>query len=221
MESVKRSIAVTAFSLARYLDVYFYHLVISCALLIVYNVFIRKDWDKILFKAASDGNIGLMAGALQHSADVNFHAAGECTPLIIACVNNREESVRFLLEAAAGACKLDLFDEHGRTALHAATQVGNEVIIRLLLDHGADVRAFDNDGSTPLITAATAGRVGALQLLLGDGRADIQWKNKNGLNALIGGHSGMNGGHISSLTPTLHYSGYPPALLPYSCYCYQ
>ena len=191
MESVQRSIAMTAFSLARYLDVYFYHIVISCALLIAYNVFVRKDWDSILFKAASDGNVELMATALQHSADVNFLAAGECTPLIIACMNSREEAVRLLLETSAGACKLDLFDVNGRTALHAAVQAGNEVIVRLLLDHGADVRAFDNDGNTPLIAAATAGRVEALQLLLGTGRVDIQWKNKEGLNALIGGPVGM------------------------------
>lgn len=198
MESVQRSIALTAFSLARFLDVYFYHIVICCALLIAYNLFVRKDWDSILFKAASEGNVGLMTSALQHSADVNFLAAVEYTPLIIACKNSREESVRLLLETTEGACKLDLFDVHGRTALHAAIQAGNDVIVRLLLDHGADVRAFDMDGNTPLIAAATAARVGALKLLLGNDRVDIQWKNKDSLNALIGEHSEMRMMVISS-----------------------
>jgi len=184
MDSLPKIIAVTAFSLARFLDVYFYHIIVCSALLFAYNVFVRKDWDSILFEATRDGNVDLMARALQHSADVNLLAAGECTPLIIACMKGREESVRLLLEATL--CKLDLCDAQGKTALHAAIQAGNEFIVRQLLDHGIDVRAFDNDGNTPLIAAASAGRVGILELLLGDGRVDVKWKNKDGLNALTG-----------------------------------
>ncbi|KAF2676975.1 ankyrin [Lentithecium fluviatile CBS 122367] len=56
----------------------------------------------------------------------------------------------------------------GDTALHAA--VKNPVLVRLLLDAGADANVVDNSGKVPLHTVTSAD---SLSLLVEEGRADI------------------------------------------------
>jgi ankyrin repeat protein len=48
-------------------------------------------------------------------------------------------------------------DYEGWTPLHTASFYGRLEIAQLLIDHGADVRAADNSGETPLHLAAEAG----------------------------------------------------------------
>jgi ankyrin repeat protein len=45
---------------------------------------------------------------------------------------------------------LDWSNAHGRTALHIASLKGNEDLVRLLCDLGADFDLADNQGNTPL-----------------------------------------------------------------------
>ncbi len=44
----------------------------------------------------------------------------------------------------------------GLTALHVATRKGGLVMVRMLLEHGADIEALDKQGHTPLATALLA-----------------------------------------------------------------
>jgi hypothetical protein len=44
----------------------------------------------------------------------------------------------------------------GLTALHVATQKGGLVVVKMLLEHGADIEALDKEGHTPLATALLA-----------------------------------------------------------------
>jgi ankyrin repeat protein len=57
------------------------------------------------------------------------------------------------------------------TVLGEAALYGRLEVARLLLDAGADLDRADGDGFTPLMTAAGAGQVQALQLLLARGAA--------------------------------------------------
>ena len=55
---------------------------------------------------------------------------------------------------------------------------------QLLLQHGADVRAADNDGSTALMCAAEGGHEAVIQLLLQHG-ADVAAARHDGFTALM------------------------------------
>lgn len=68
--------------------------------------------------------------------------------------------------------------ESGNTALHLAIQNGDEQIIKLLLDKGANVNAVDNNGRTPLHEAVVQANEPIVQLLLENG-ANIPVNKKN------------------------------------------
>lgn len=77
--------------------------------------------------------------------------------------------VRLLLR---GGAAVDAVDENfGETALHAAAQLGNEGVMRLLLAHGAEVDQLSFARVTPLVGAVKRVQVGAVRLLLEKGAA--------------------------------------------------
>jgi hypothetical protein len=67
--------------------------------------------------------------------------------------------------------------------LHLAALRGQEKIIRMLVEKGADVNAIDQTGQTPLVCAVEGRRVGTINLLLDKG-AEVSRKDANGLSAL-------------------------------------
>jgi ankyrin repeat protein len=54
------------------------------------------------------------------------------------------------------AAEVNVRDDEGRTALHAAVQLGAVERVQFLLAVGAEVDAADPDGETPLLTAVTS-----------------------------------------------------------------
>jgi hypothetical protein len=82
-------------------------------------------------------------------------------------------------------------DRGGQTVLFRAVQVGSPTVVKgllrygahVLLDKGAMVNARDNEGTTPLMWAATYAGPKAIQLLLDKG-ADIHMKDNKGNTAL-------------------------------------
>jgi ankyrin repeat protein len=58
-----------------------------------------------------------------------------------------------------------LQNKHGWTPLHRASINGALEVVRLLLEHGADVEAKDNDGETALQVAAYKGHDEVVELL--------------------------------------------------------
>ena len=57
----------------------------------------------------------------------------------------------------------------GETPLHLTSQVGHVDVARLLIEHGADAAAQDNDGMTPLHWASEGGHVDVARLLIEHG----------------------------------------------------
>jgi ankyrin repeat protein len=67
-------------------------------------------------------------------------------------------------------------DSFGRTALHWAASNGYEMVVRLLVDHGADLNAKCNRGWTVLTFAAASGQEEVVGLLLETGSVGVDAK---------------------------------------------
>ncbi len=69
------------------------------------------------------------------------------------------------------------------TALHAAIESGDEEIVNLLLNHGANVDAANAHGETPLFIAASMGKKPLVARLL-QLKADPSIRDINGQSAI-------------------------------------
>ncbi|KAK0513020.1 hypothetical protein JMJ35_005037 [Cladonia borealis] len=76
-------------------------------------------------------------------------------------------------------------DDFGRTPLSLAAEIGNEIVVRILLESGkADVEAEDKYRETPLLWAASMGHKTVVKLLVETRKADIESKDMDGLTPL-------------------------------------
>ncbi|GAA5830914.1 hypothetical protein JCM3766R1_006172 [Sporobolomyces carnicolor] len=72
---------------------------------------------------------------------------------------------RFLSSAEGKSVHIDHRDSYGYSALHLATDRGHDKVVQLLLEHGADANAKDEDGNTPLDLARLAEHDSLVSLL--------------------------------------------------------
>lgn len=130
-------------------------------------------------------------------ADVNVDGQ---TPLMLAARGHGDCVFRQLLEAGAGAT-VNSKDKAGRTALMYALQNRLYQIpdyLRALVEAGADIKAADGDGLTPLMSAAQAGSEAVVKLLLESG-APADAKDKRGRTALTLAKEAGNGPVVAML----------------------
>ncbi|KAL2080275.1 hypothetical protein ACEWY4_024068 [Coilia grayii] len=118
----------------------------------------NNDEDTPLHTAARFGIPELTALYLSHGADINKGNARLETPLIVAaywafCTREQIFSpdhhlvCRLLLDHGANP---DLQEEDNKTALHKAAWNADHVLIEMLLAAGADARAMDINGCSPI-----------------------------------------------------------------------
>jgi hypothetical protein len=98
----------------------------------------------------------------------------QTTGLHLAAYFGANNVVQFLLDKQDPNVK----DSNQRTPLLWAAQYGYEVIIKLLLEKGADLESKDNDGQTPLSSAAQYGHEAVIKLLLKKG-ANLETKDND------------------------------------------
>ncbi|OAL26569.1 hypothetical protein AYO22_04180 [Fonsecaea multimorphosa] len=79
---------------------------------------------------------------------------------------------------------IDATDADGRTALWFAASSGQEGVVRLLLDKGANIEVKDNEGRTALLCATEVGQETVVRLLLDEG-ANIEVEDYDGHTALM------------------------------------
>jgi len=108
--------------------------------------------------------------ALVHAgADPNGRGTGDCTPLMIAAVNNCAAAVAVLAQAAADSKQeLDfemLHPQEGMTALQYAIHHHHLDTVTALVHMGADLNGSGAGGCTPLMYAAACNNAAAVAVL--------------------------------------------------------
>ncbi|CAI9725800.1 serine/threonine-protein phosphatase 6 regulatory ankyrin repeat subunit A-like [Octopus vulgaris] len=103
-------------------------------------------------------------------AIVNKQSINGWSPLLVASEKGQLEIVKILLQNNA---RIDVFDEHGKAALHLAAENGHEEVADLLLEYKAFVNAKSKIGVTPLHLAAQNGYCNLVKLLIEKHNASI------------------------------------------------
>jgi uncharacterized protein len=114
------------------------------------------------------------------SGTTNQMAEDDEKALLVAARND-SVAVRRLLEQGV---KVDVRDEHGRTALLLAVRHNQVEAARLLIEAGADVNAQDRMQDSPLLFAGAEGRLEILRLIL-KAKPNFKVYNRYGGTALI------------------------------------
>src|SRR5712671_3783529 len=174
-----------------------------------------------LHKAAQNGHLEIVRLLLESGAGVNIRNDDDETAFDVASRNGKREVVTFLAKSVGGMDQdawgniqldttspnpapsdatqpsVDHGDEartrgEGAISLHTATALGNLVIVRSLLDDGAEVNKRDADHQTPLHWASWCGKTEVAVLLIKYG-ADVNSRDNLGRTSL---HYASLCGHV-------------------------
>ena len=116
-----------------------------------------------LTRAAHHGHNRIVAALLDRGAKIDEPNTLRSSPLIVACDNNKCETVELLLARGANIN----FSSRFYTPLLAACRQGHVDVVRLLLEKGAKINRADGLGDcTPLQCACRHGKVEVAQFLL-------------------------------------------------------
>jgi ankyrin repeat protein len=127
---------------------------------------LREDGATAFWRAAQSGDVELMKLLLAHGADPKIASAHNVTALSVASGIGWVEGITFEwspeqnLQAVKMCLDLGVDpnakDDEGRTALHGAAHKGRNEVVKLLVDHGADLEAHDV-GSRDTVNGAMKG----------------------------------------------------------------
>ena len=119
-----------------------------------------------------------------HGANLDARGQFRTSPLHAAAYSGNFEMVRILIKYNPAA--IDARDVDGWTPLYWASddrQLKDRSVLRLLLEHGADINAQSHRGWAPLHEASSRAALEVVRLLLEHG-ADIEVKDNEGQTAL-------------------------------------
>ncbi|KAF5874813.1 putative nb-arc and ankyrin domain protein [Botrytis fragariae] len=138
-----------------------------------------------LMKAAATGHVNIMSLLLEKGAKFDCKEEGFALALLSNSRYGRKEMVEFLLQSGVDASPRDMMPGYqGWTPLIHAASNGNENIVKLLLENGAEINAKSESGCTPLYEAASWGHgheaVVAI-LLKQSASTEVENKDNNGL----------------------------------------
>jgi ankyrin repeat protein len=163
-----------------------------------------------LFDASRAGNLAEMERAIAGGMAVDSIESGSrMTPLCWAVKGNHPAVVDWLLARGAN---LEVVTGYGPPLGIAAGREDSTVMVRFLLDRGADPNGCSIDGHTPLMTAAGRGDVATVELLIRAGaqvNARDRWGNTAVSTAQADGHAEIVGQLIAAAAQ--HLSPCEPA----------
>ena len=139
-------------------------------------IIVKTGISQDIFQAARTGDTQILLELYNLNEDtlesVNSHGF---TPLIIACYQNQEASVNFLIKKNVN---VNQSSQEG-TALLGASYKGNISIVKILLNAGAEVNTANSDGITPLIFSVLTKNIEMAELLLTFDANPLVTDNKN------------------------------------------
>jgi ankyrin repeat protein len=136
------------------------------------------------------------------SVDLEARAKNGDNALMIAAYKGNVAAVKALIGKEVEVNK------QGWTALHYAATIGNDEIVKLLLDESAYIDAESPNSTTPLMMAAGKGHVSTVKLLMDEG-ADASLKNNVGMTALDFARESDMRSVFDDMTALLGKSGKP------------
>lgn len=161
--------------------------------------YVNDDNDTALNKATFWGRLDIAKFLIEKGADVNKGDKFNVTPLMVAAHREELDIAKFFIEKGAN---VNAKNGDNYTALHYTTYPSSDgmktsnsydlnqkydlnlKIAKLLIEHGADVNAQDdNQGWTPIIQASAYGHLDIVKLLVEKG-ANVNDKNKENATAL-------------------------------------
>jgi uncharacterized protein len=162
----------------------------------------QAEGQSALMTAAKAGNVGAVKALLDHGAEVNAKESwrGQ-TALMWASAENHPAVVQVLVEHGAEVNAVSSvfdfsgmkpkpgdvpmhFPRGGFTALLFAARGGFTECAKILLEHGADIKAADPDGTSALVLAIINGHFDTAAFLL-DRKADPNAADSYGREALF------------------------------------
>ncbi|CAK4654907.1 unnamed protein product [Aphanomyces euteiches] len=153
--------------------------------LLAHNANVNKQTyeDKTaLYWASARGNLEIVKILLEKKAKASIVNENGETPLFRAIVEGHFDIVVALLEASDPSVNKANYED--ATPLHEASKKGKLDIVKLLLDHGADVDSTDQDGFTALEWASYNGYFEIVKILLHHD-ASVNTADKDGMTALM------------------------------------
>ena len=156
----------------------------------------RLDWVKFLVETGADVNLDhdewgypLEIAARSTSKEIYNYLEPLTHPeiknyiFITSTVNHDYQTLQVLIDSGIDVDSPREY-ENGRTPLIIAVQQGNDKIVKMFLEAGANPNLRDEDsGTTPLISAIKRQYIYMTRLLLENG-ADINISDQNGYTAL-------------------------------------
>lgn len=154
--------------------------------MLLFSILSRK-----LIAAYADNDINTVRRLLGDGSNTINEGTDDGESLLsLACSAGYYELAQVLL--AMSAQVEDRGQKNDCTPLMEAASAGHVDIIKLLIDHNADVNAQSSTGNTPLMYACAGGHVRAVKQLLAAG-ANVEDHNENGHTPLM---EAASAGHV-------------------------
>jgi len=146
-------------------------------LLFIVNPLLANNLEKQLFNSVLENDVGNIKKIIKKDLNLNAKDIWGETPLMKAIQLNNPEIVEVLLKAGADP---NAVNRIGDTSLHYAVRMPE--IVKLLINHKAEIDPLNSTNTSPLLYACTANVTQTIKILLENG-ANPNYRRSSSLRA--------------------------------------